>query len=193
MSDRGLVQQITSERGYLTAVRWRDQFREALAQPDALAPGSGEAARQGILRGYERYVAELDARIAEYEGLVAEQSAAPLPGRVEGPDVELANRIAAGWMHGSRVAARLAELHQDLRAALERAALTNLEVAVLALLLGEDMSVVECARTLDMSPGAVSDARASALRKLSRTGALDAWADALTGEPPHSALRQATG
>jgi DNA-directed RNA polymerase specialized sigma24 family protein len=193
MSDRGLVQPITGERGYLTAVRWRDQFREALAQPGALAPGLGEAARQGILRGYERYVAELDARIAEYEGLVAEQSAEPVGGQAAGPEAPLADRIAAGWVHGSRVAARLVELRQDSRAALESAALTNLEVAVLALLFGEDMSVAECARTLEMSPAAVSEARANALRKLSRTGALDAWAEALTGEPPPSALRQATG
>jgi len=31
MEDRKLLQPINDERGYLTAVRWRDRFREAVA------------------------------------------------------------------------------------------------------------------------------------------------------------------
>jgi len=155
--------------------------------------GLEEAARKGILRTYERHLAELNARIAQYESLAAGPSDVPATASAECPDPDLARRIAGSWVHGSQVAARLAELRQDLRSALASAALSNVEVAVLALVFGQEMTVAECARTLGASPAAVSEARTNALRKLSETGLLDSWADALTAGPPESAPRLAIG
>jgi len=192
MADRRLLQPVIDERGYLTAVRWRDRFREALAHPEELGRSLEESARQGILRTYERHLTELEARIGEYEALAAAQPDAPAAAPAECPDPGLAERIAGSWVHGSQVAARLAELRHDLRSALASAALNNLEVAVLALVFGQDMTVAECARTLGASPAAVSEARTNALRKLSEAGLLDSWADALTAEFPEPTPRRAT-
>ncbi|MBM3498584.1 MAG: ArsR family transcriptional regulator [Armatimonadetes bacterium] len=191
MSERALLQPITNERGYLTALRWQGRFREALARPELLGQGVEAGARQGILRTYEQHLAELSARLAEYEGLSGGQSDAPPARAPEHGD--LTERIAGSWVHGTQVAARLAELRQDLRSALASTDLSSLEVAVLALLFGQEMTVSECARTLGTPPAAVSAARTNALRKLADAGLLDSWADALTTVYPAPPRQRATG